>query len=170
MIIVAGAHGVTIPSGNVYLWTNAEVLRDGGEPADYVKVFDLSGSFVSGMDCAGRALTAEGPAPTAAPQQPAANPAPHQPATQNQGSNQAPAASGRRQAATVAKSVPNTGGPAADGSPDYLLALGGAAVAVGAALMTVGMRNQVIAARMTPMEGERRTGPRWAVRNRRGHD
>jgi hypothetical protein len=65
LIVVAGLHGVAVPSQNLYLWTNLEVLRD-GDPVDYVKLLDGSGALVSGMDCTGQPLGVA-PAP-AAPQ------------------------------------------------------------------------------------------------------
>jgi len=69
VIIVAGAHSVTIPSENVYRWDVLEMLRDAGEPPDYAKLFDPSGSFVAGMDCTGQALSTA-PPPTPAPPPP----------------------------------------------------------------------------------------------------
>jgi hypothetical protein len=154
LIVVAGAHGVTIPTENVYLWTNAEILRDAGEPADYVKLYDPAGAFVSGMDCTGAVLTSAPPAP-APTQAPAQNPTTTQPTTQ-------PAAAGPRQAAAP-KSVPNSGGePAGDGGPGEVTLVGLLAVLGGAAIMISGIRGERIAARITSAEGERPAGPRGA--------
>ena len=64
--VVAGVHGVDRPQENTFLWSNTEVLRD-GEPVDEVRVYDSSGGFVDGMDCAGQHLFAPTPAPSSAP-------------------------------------------------------------------------------------------------------
>jgi len=161
MIVVAGAHGVTIPTENVWLWTNAEILRDSGEPADYVKLYDPSGAFVSGLDCAGRVLTSAPPAPLPT-QAPAQNPTNTQPTSQ-------PSAAGPRQAAGP-KSVPNSGGAASEGSTNALPVLGAMAVLGGAALMITGIRGARIAARITSTEGEERTGLHEPVRGRSGRE
>ena len=38
LIIVAGPHGTPFPADNIFLWSPIGVLRDSGEPADYVRL------------------------------------------------------------------------------------------------------------------------------------
>jgi hypothetical protein len=94
LVLVAGAHAVQVPSENVYVWTLNEVLRDSGEPPDYVRLMDPGGNLVSGLDCAGGV---PGAAPTPAP----VTPAPQQASA---GSQPDPASAGGP------KAIPNTGG------------------------------------------------------------
>ena len=163
LIVVAGAHGVTIPTENVYLWTNAEILRDAGEPADYVKLYDPAGAFVSGMDCTGAVLTSAPPAP-APTQAPAQNP------TSTQPTNQQPAAAAPRPAGGP-KAVPNSGGePGGEDRPGEVTLMGLLAVLGGAALIIAGLRGERIAANITSNEGERPAGPQGPVRRRSGRE
>lgn len=163
MIVVAGAHGVTIPSENVWLWTNAEILRDSGDPADYVKLYDASGGFVSGLDCSGQVLTAAPPpaaAPTAAPQSAGENPGSTQP-TQQQ-ATAGPSAG--------PKAVPNSGGPAGDRGAGWWLIVGALAVIGGAFLIIESIRGDAAAARITATEGDSRACARGAARRSRRRD
>jgi hypothetical protein len=154
IIIAAGAHGVNLPNENLYLWTNAEVLRDGGEPADYAKLYDAGGGFVSGLDCTGRALTAAAPGPAPAPAAAA-------PASQGTGTTQAsaqqPASSASRQA-SAAKAVPNSGGAAADDGAGLWWIIGGALAFAGGALVMAGAGGELMAVRMNELRGK--AGPR----------
>ena len=165
MIVVAGAHGVTIPTANVWLWTNSEVLRDAGDPVDYVKLYDPSGAFVSGMDCNGAVLTAA-PPPPAPTQAPVQDPTTTQPTT-TQPTNSQSAVGGTRPAAGP-KAVPNSGGAAGDGASDSLPIVGALAALGGAALMIMGMRGERFAARISSIEGEMRADPRGAAHTPRG--
>ena len=67
IIASAGAHAVNLPNEGVYLWSINEMLRDSGEPSDYVRLLDATGAQVSGMDCNHNALAAPTPVPTAPP-------------------------------------------------------------------------------------------------------
>jgi hypothetical protein len=134
LIVVAGLHGVAVPSQNLYLWTNLEVLRD-GEPVDYVKLLDGSGALVSGMDCTGQPL---GVAPAPAEPQPQSQGQQTAPTTQTGTSATAPKGKGP-------KGLPSSGGAVADdGSlPWMLLAAAGVAMGAGAAVLRVaGVRHR----------------------------
>ena len=93
IIVTAGAHGVNLPNENLYLWSTDEVLRDGGNPIDYVRLFDASGALAAGINCAGQPIGIA-PEPTPAQAQPQTN------------------ASGNQPAASGVKSVPAAGGAA----------------------------------------------------------
>jgi len=51
LTIVAGQHAESYPDVKVYRWTIGGVLRDSGDPPDYVKLFDPSGNLIDSMDC-----------------------------------------------------------------------------------------------------------------------
>ena len=131
IIASAGAHAVNLPNEGVYLWSINEMLRDSGEPSDYVRLLDATGAQVSGMDCNHNALAAPAPVSTAPPE----------PVTQTSaGSTPRPARSSGAQPATVPAqpgAIPVGGGP--PGTPDGArvpLLLLGAALAANGILMT----------------------------------
>ena len=154
LIVVAGQHGVTVPTENVWLWTNSEVLRDSGDPADYIKLYNASGGFVSGLDCNGQTLTAA-PPPTAAP-----TPQPQQPTTGTGTGGQtttAPTSTAPRAQSSGPKAVPASGGEPGPHAPGYWLPLGIATTLAGAALVTAGLRSDAVASRIKSNEGDSRT-------------
>jgi len=167
LIVLAGAHAAPVPGENIYVWSFSEILRDAGDPLDYVKLYDASGAFISGMDCSGAVLTAPAatPVPTEAPAQ---NPTTTQPSTV-QPTNSQGAVGGARPAA-VPKAVPNSGGATAGDDLTPILPVGAAALGIGVTLMILGLRGETIAARITSIEGERRIGPHGSVRKRSGRD
>jgi hypothetical protein len=163
LIVVAGAHGVTIPAENVYLWTFLEVLRDGGEPADYVKIFDPAGSFVNGMNCLGQPLSAAAPPPAA----PAAQPAAAQSSASAQTANQSSATRSSATQTSKVSAVPNTGGSLPEEPTAMPFVVGVAAVVAGTALVAASIQWQGIADRLTPPEGDSRSR---RLRGSRGRD
>ncbi|TMB94118.1 MAG: lamin tail domain-containing protein, partial [Chloroflexi bacterium] len=66
--VVAGYHAVELPEQDVFLWSNDEILRDSGDPPDYVKIYDAAGSLVGGMDCNGQPLPGAATPPPATPE------------------------------------------------------------------------------------------------------
>ena len=123
----AGVHAVNLPDEDVFLWSNDEMLRDSGDPADYVLLLDASGTQVSGMDCNHNLLAAPTAAPTAAPQTPA--PALQaDPVSSNTGTGTRPSnvsGAGSSLVAGAPESVPVGGGPPAmggKGAAEWLLA------------------------------------------------
>ena len=93
--VTAGIHAVNLPDQGTFLWSNNEILRDSGDPPDYVLLFDPAGNQVSGMDCNHNPVAPATAAPTEAP---AVTPAP----------SAAPAAQVRPAAAQGAASRPST--------------------------------------------------------------
>jgi hypothetical protein len=71
VIIVAGIHATQYPESSVWLWSVPEVLRDSGDPPDYVRLYDADGNLVDSMDCNGNPVPLETTAqetPTPEPQ------------------------------------------------------------------------------------------------------
>lgn len=137
LIIVAGPHGTAFPADNIFLWSPIGVLRDSGEPPDYVRLLDASGAQVSFAAC-----PASAPIPSVAPEQPAA------PAVtsgeQNQSASSAQNTSGPRAAAVRGSGLPPTGGPPAQESisGELALACGLAALGSGVMLMAAARRRR----------------------------
>lgn len=129
IVASAGAHAVNLPNENVFLWSNDEMLRDEGEPPDYVWLHDASGARVSGMDCNHNLLAVAAPDPEDPPaSQPeaAAQPtgAPSGPgASRSSGGTSGPRTAG---ASVAPQSIPVGGGPPAapGGAAASWLALG----------------------------------------------
>jgi hypothetical protein len=158
----AGAHAVNLPGEDVFLWSNDEMLRDSGDPPDYVRLLDAAGNQVSGMDCNHDPLAAPTAAPTAPP---TAAPAPEpavqvKPASSNPGAGSRPSnASGGSSAGAGSgpDSIPVGGGPPGMDGADaagWLIA--------GAVLAAAGMAVTITAARKqrkpatAPAEGSSR--------------
>jgi hypothetical protein len=168
VFIVAGRHSESYPDRKTYRWSIQEVLRDAGEPADYIRLFDPSGNLVDSMDCNGQPVplpTAVSATPTPAPQaaaaanQPAAGET--QPSGQSADSQQGRAAAqaaGLSQAAAAAPAggvgagavpAPDSGvgslAPVGAGSPLFAfgaLAAGLAGLATSAILLRRGVRRR----------------------------
>jgi hypothetical protein len=49
--IVAGRHSEGYPDRKTYRWSISGILRDSGDPPDYVRLYDASGNLVDSMDC-----------------------------------------------------------------------------------------------------------------------
>lgn len=152
----AGAHAVNLPDEDVFLWSNNEMLRDSGDPPDYVRLLDAAGNQVSGMDCNHNLLAA----PTAAPTVPPAAPLAPDPAVQVKSDSSSTGAGARPSNASGGSSagagsgpdsVPMGGGPPGmDGSyaAGWLIA--------GAVLAAAGIAVTITAARK---QGEPVTAP-----------
>jgi hypothetical protein len=127
VFIVAGAHGVNLPSENLFLWTNVPVLRD-GDAGDYAKLLDPAGNLVSGMNCAGQPVGGAPAAPVPGQSQQQAQAQNQQQATQTTTGTSASAAQGKGP-----KGVPAAGGLAVEeaGMPWLPMAAGLVAVSVG---------------------------------------
>jgi hypothetical protein len=142
----AGTHAVNLPDQDTFLWSNNEMLRDSGDPPDYVLLFDPAGNQVSGMDCNHNPVAAPTPPPTAPPAT-AATPSPApaaqvRPASANQGAVPRPATSGASQTAGAAEAAPNSvpvggGPPGTDGDNAFAWLLAGALLAAGGIAMTL---------------------------------
>ena len=79
VIVVAGQHATSIPDRGLYLWSIGGILRDSGDPVDYVRLYDQNGNLVDSMDCNGNPVplaTAAPATPTPAPQVAANQPGP----------------------------------------------------------------------------------------------
>lgn len=135
LIIVAGPHGTAFPADNIFLWSPIGVLRDSGDPADYVRLLDASGAQVSFAAC-----PASAPVPSVAPEAPAAQAGTS--GQQSQPASSAQNASASRTAAVHGSGLPATGGPPAQESISGQLALvcGLAALWLGVMLMTAARR------------------------------
>jgi hypothetical protein len=145
----AGAHAVNLPNEGVFLWSNDEMLRDSGDPPDYVRLLDSSGNQVSGMDCNHNPVAAPTAPPTAPPTEPpavAATPSPApaaqvRPASANPGAVPRPATSAVSQTAGTAEAAPNSvpvggGPPGMDGDNAFAWVLAGALLATGGIAIT----------------------------------
>ena len=136
LIIVAGPHGTPFPADNIFLWSPIGVLRDSGEPADYIRLLDASGAQVSFAACPVPApLATDAPVPPDAPAGTSGQ--------QNQPASSAQSASAPRSAAVRGSGLPATGGPPAQESNSGQLALiaaGMAALSAGATLLTAARR------------------------------
>jgi hypothetical protein len=141
----AGIHAVNLPDEEVFLWSNDEMLRDSGDPPDYVRLLDAAGDQVSGMDCNHNPLAAPTAAPTAPP---TPDPAVEvKPASSNAGTgSRSSNASGGSSAGagSVPDSVPVGGGPPGlDGSNAAgWLITGAMLAAVGIAVTMTAARKQ----------------------------
>lgn len=155
----AGTHAVNLPDQDTFLWSNNEMLRDSGDPPDYVLLFDPSGNQVSGMDCNHNPVAAPTAPPTAPPAV-AATPSPApaaqvRPVSANQGPVPRPATSAVSQTAGTAEAAPNSvpvggGPPGMDGhdATAWLLA--------GVALIAAGIVVTAAAARPTVLASDER--------------
>ena len=151
LIIVAGPHGTAFPADNIFLWSPIGVLRDSGEPADYVRLLDASGAQVSFAACPVPAPVAmDAPVPPDAPAGTSGQ--------QNQPASSAQSASASRAAAVRGSGLPATGGEPAQESDSGQLALiaGLSALWAGVMLMTAaGKRRGSIRPRTDQSKGHR---------------
>ncbi len=138
IFVTAGEHAANLPNEQVYLWSNNEILRDSGDPPDYVRLLDPAGNEVSGMDCNHNPLTAATPAPTAAPAAPAAQSNPTASTAPVRSSN-SPTVS---RTSGAPSAVPAGGGPPGAAGDFALLRL-----IAGASLALVGLGTVLAAAR-----------------------
>ncbi|HSP55183.1 MAG TPA: lamin tail domain-containing protein [Dehalococcoidia bacterium] len=134
IFVTAGSHAVNLPDEQVYLWSNNEILRDSGDPPDYVRLLDAAGNEVSNMDCNHNPLSAATPVPTLAPAAPAAQSNPTSSTTPVRSASSRPVA--RSSGSPIA--VPAGGGPPDAGSNGALLRLiAGASLAIAGAGMAL---------------------------------
>jgi len=161
----AGAHAVNLPDEDVFLWSNNEMLRDSGDPPDYVRLLDSSGNQVSGMDCNHNPVAAPTAAPTAPPADtPSPTPSPAvqvRPASSNAGAG---AGAGNANtsgtgagAGTAPDSIPVGGGPPGmdGGNAAGWLMAGAVLAAAGIAATTLAARGNREPA-TAPREGRSR--------------
>jgi hypothetical protein len=142
VFIVAGAHGVNLPSENLFLWSNVAVLRD-GDAGDYAKLVDPSGNAVSGLNCLGQPVVT---APVSQPQQQQQTQQPQQEQTQAQTSQNTGAAAAPR--GKGPRAIPAAGGPASDDAGLPLIAVtAGLMVSLGATALALAGSPQPAATR-----------------------
>jgi hypothetical protein len=113
VIIVAGPHANGYPDRKVYLWSIGGVLRDSGDPVDYVRLYDAGGNLVDSMDCNGNPVplqTATPATPTPAPQVGANQPNPE--STQQAEQTSANTTTQQNRAATSGQAPVGQGAPA----------------------------------------------------------
>ena len=148
LIILAGRHGTPFPADNIFLWSPIGVLRDSGEPADYVRLLDASGAQVSFAAC-----PVPAPVATAAPEAPTASALTT--GEQNQPGSSAQNASAPRTAAVRSSGLPTTGGPPGQEPDVGRLALIGGLAALGAGAMLITAARQRRGSPMTDESRER---------------
>jgi hypothetical protein len=102
VLIVAGQHSESYPDRNVYQWSRPEILRDSGDPPDYVRLYDPNGNLIDSKDCN------QNPVPLATAVPATSTPAPqvasNQPAESTQPAGQTTANDQQSRAATSGQS------------------------------------------------------------------